>query len=176
MKFYFIFSKKGEKSTCSAIYSLENGKLFSYSVEEDYIVKSDDAHIKTVEKLLEKYKDAKTKVLIEKEYEQPLNALLYLGASIEDFQNQIPARKRLPQIITPYDMDFEDAENSYPDIKTSPRKSGVDDYERDEPAESYDAEDLDDEAFYSESFEEDENFDDLNENFLNDDEDDDLLI
>ncbi len=129
---YFLFKLKNDDYICSYIYNEENSKIFSYSFDEDYIVKSDEPNYKKLEELetalLKKSKSKKAKdtpvILEKKDFPDIKNALFFLEGSLDDFKEGIQARKKLPQIINPYDLDFEEGEE-FGSLKEEDLESGV---------------------------------------------------
>ncbi|MGE5429602.1 MAG: hypothetical protein ACM3QX_00905 [Syntrophomonadaceae bacterium] len=127
MKIYFLFTYIDEEYICDNIYAEEEGKVINYSVEEDYIVKAEDPAVKSLAKLEEMYQpQQKTKKsgkstakqenppkLIIKEFAEVRDALFFLEDTIEDFNEDIPARRKLLPIVNPYDLDFEDDNDDY---------------------------------------------------------------
>ncbi|MGE5458529.1 MAG: hypothetical protein ACM3RX_09260 [Methanococcaceae archaeon] len=126
MKIYFLFSNVDDEFICKYIYTSENNKVISYSYDEEYIVKSEETAIKSLDHLEEVYeakwkgkKGTRTGQLIKKDYPDVKPALYYLDGTLEDFKEEIPARKRLPQIINPYDMDFDEGSEDLTTMKDS---------------------------------------------------------
>lgn len=126
MTVYLLFSPREEEHICTFIYSKENGKIQSYSFDEEYIVKTEETAIKDFKQLEDAY-PAKTKpkkgkkpednpVLIKKDYPDIKAALYFLEGTLADFQENIPAHKKLPQIINPYDLDLDENEMKGADI------------------------------------------------------------
>ncbi|HEX2865399.1 MAG TPA: hypothetical protein VHO03_00075 [Ignavibacteriales bacterium] len=127
MKIYFLFKYIDEEYICNNIYAEEEGKVINYSVEEDYIVKTEDPAVKSLSQLEEMYqpkakgkKGPKTSLkqenppkLIVKEFEDVREALYFLEDTLEDFNEDIPARRKLLPIVNPYDLDFEDEGDDY---------------------------------------------------------------
>ncbi|MCU7494474.1 MAG: hypothetical protein HF314_15665 [Ignavibacteria bacterium] len=127
MKIYFLFKYIDEEYICNNIYAEEEGKVINYSVEEDYIVKTEDPAVKSLAQLEEFYQ-AKAKgkkttkpaaakqtskqenppKLVQKEFDDVKEALYFLEGTLEDFNEDIPARRKLLPIVNPYDLDFED--------------------------------------------------------------------
>lgn len=122
MNIYFLFNYQEEEYICTYIYSNENNSIVSYSMDEDYIVKTDEPKIKSLKHLEESYSAAKNKKgdkqnppqLLQKEFPDIKPALYFLEGTIEDFKEGIPARRKLPQIVNPYDLDFEDEKDGFP--------------------------------------------------------------
>ncbi|MGE5438868.1 MAG: hypothetical protein ACM3UR_03365 [Bacteroidota bacterium] len=127
MKIYFLFKYIDEEYICNNIYAEEEGKVINYSVEEDYIVKTEDPGVKSLSQLEENYqakakgkKGTKTTAkqenppkLIVKEFDDVREALYFLEDTLEDFNEDIPARRKLLPIVNPYDLDFEDDSSDY---------------------------------------------------------------
>ncbi|MGE5401079.1 MAG: hypothetical protein ACM3S2_11795 [Ignavibacteriales bacterium] len=127
MKIYFLFKYIDEEYICNNIYAEEEGKVINYSVEEDYIVKTEDPAVKSLSQLEEMFqtkakgkKGTKTPSkqenppkLIVKEFDEVREALYFLEDTLEDFNEDIPARRKLLPIVNPYDLDFEDDNNDY---------------------------------------------------------------
>ncbi len=118
MKVYFLFKLKNEDYTCSYIFNEEHSKVFSYSYDEDYIVKSEESNYKKLEDVetafsrtskSKKSKDANT-LLEKKDFPDIKHALFFLEGNHDDFKAGIQSRKKLPKIITPYEMDFEESD------------------------------------------------------------------
>lgn len=124
---YFLFRPKVNDYFCSYIYVQEAGKIVSYSFDDEYIVKSDEKTIKSFgqleEYIADKNRKSKTEnqplKLVQKEFPDVKAALYYLEGSLEDFNESVPARKRLPEIINPYDMDFDDTADSADSFRDS---------------------------------------------------------
>lgn len=114
MVVYFLFSPKDDEHICSYIYTSEKNKLISYSYDEEYIVKTDEPKIKDFKDLEEKYsgkgknKKSKPSILLKGEYPDVRDALFFLDGTLEDFKQGIKARKKLPSIINPFDLDFDE--------------------------------------------------------------------
>lgn len=114
MVVYFLFSPKDDEHICSYIYTSEKSKLISYSYDEEYIVKTDEPKIKDFNDLEEKYsnkgksKKSKQSILIKGEYPDVKDALFFLDGTMEDFKQGTKARKKLPPIINPFDLDFDE--------------------------------------------------------------------
>jgi len=126
MTVYLLFSPREEEHICTFIYTKEDGKIISFSFDEEYIVKTDETAIKDFKQLEEAY-PAKAKpkkgkkpednpVLIKKDYPDVRQALFFLEGTLADFQENIPAHKKLPQIINPYDLDLDENEMQTADL------------------------------------------------------------
>jgi len=120
---YMLFLKRDDEDICKNIYAEDEDQLFNYTLDEDYIVKSEENKYKNIKELEEAYhdksksqkgkkKEGKSK-LIKKEYSDIKQALFFLGGTLEDFKQGIHAHKKLPQVINPYDMDFEGKEEDF---------------------------------------------------------------
>lgn len=161
MKLYFLFTPKKEKYNCNYIYAMEDELLYGFFVEEDYIVKTDDLEITTIDELQKLHKkkidhlkknspDALLPLLIEKEFNSINEGLKFLGSGKEDFDEGKPKYKKLPKVITPYDIDFDEDEEVTYDRKL---RDEDDDYIKEkEPDEDFDNSiddnfDLDDDLF-----------------------------
>jgi hypothetical protein len=126
MKILMLFRSREEEFRCDYIYVAENNKVYSYSFDEDFIVKSEEKTIKDFKHLEELYpeksKAKKTKIsslaplLMKKEFPDAKSALYFLGGTIEDFKEGIPAHKKLPEIVNPYDFDFDEEKDSFEKI------------------------------------------------------------
>lgn len=128
MKVYFLFTYIDEEYICNNIYAEEEGKVINYSVEEDYIVKAEDPAVKSLAKLEEMYeprakgkkgtrtaaKQENPPKLIQKEFDDVREALYFLEGTLEDFNEEIPARRKLLPIVNPYDLDFEEDKDEFP--------------------------------------------------------------
>jgi hypothetical protein len=162
---YLLFTQKDEEHICNFIYSEADGELNSYSLDEDYIVKAVETKYRSAKELdaafHDKNKSSKAKSkdkksqLIKKEYPDIKQALYFLGGNLEDFKQGIPAHKKLPQIVNPYDMDFEgEAENLSPvediiddeEFNEDKLLDELKDFQEDEDDKNY--EDLNDDDFY----------------------------
>jgi|WetSurMetagenome_2_1015567.scaffolds.fasta_scaffold528823_2 hypothetical protein len=134
---FMVFTQKDDENICNNIYSEEDGELFNYFIDEDYIVKTEEPKYKNVKELelaiLDKDKSKKGKSkdkksqLIKKEFHDIRQALYFLGGNLDDFKQGIQAHKKLPQIINPYDMDFEEGDSDLNSIEVD-----IDDKEFDE--------------------------------------------
>lgn len=148
MKVYFLFKLKNEEYICSYIYSEEHAKVFSYSFDEDYIVKTEEPTYKKledVETLLSKNSKSKkaksnNPVLEKKDFADIKQALFFLDGTHDDFKEGIHARKKLPQIITPYEMDFEEDD----EMKDEDLEDGVDEDKMFEDFKGFDEDEEDD--------------------------------
>ena len=121
---YLLFLKKDDEEICENIYAEEEGQLFNYSFEEDYIVKTEEVKYKNVKELEAiltgkgktstkgKKKESKSK-LIKNECQDIKQALYFLSGSLDDFKQGIHAHKKLPQIVNPYDLDFDGREDDF---------------------------------------------------------------
>jgi hypothetical protein len=113
---YFLFSPKDDDYICTYIYSSEKNKIISYSYDEEYIVKTDEPKVKSCKDLEDKYSDkGKTKkgkppILLQGNYNDIKEALFYLDGTLENFKQLIKARKKLPPVINPFDIDFDEEE------------------------------------------------------------------
>lgn len=120
MTVYLLFSPREEEHICTFIYTKENGKIISYSFDEEYIVKTDESTIKDFKQLEDAYpakakpkkgkKPENNPVLIKKDYPDVKQALFFLEGTLTDYNENIPAHKKLPQIINPYDLDLDENE------------------------------------------------------------------
>ena len=120
---YLLFLKKDNEDICKNIYAEDEGQLFNYTLDEDYIVKAEEVKYKGVKEMEAAFSDKdKTKKgkkkesksqLIKKEFSDIKEALYFLEGSLEDFKKGIYAHKKLPQIINPYDLDFEGREEDF---------------------------------------------------------------
>jgi len=147
MKLYFLFTPKKEKYNCNYIYAMEDELLYGFFVEEDYIVKTDDLEISTIDELHNLHKkriehlkknspDTFLPILIEKEFNSINEGLKFLGSGKEDFDQGKPKYKKLPKVITPYDIDFDEDEEEHYERKL---KVDDDDFVKDiEPDENLD--------------------------------------
>lgn len=152
----FLFKPKVNAHICSYIYTVENDHVVSYSFDEDYIVKTDENAFKDLQyvedhysKIIAGMKKDSQPVMVKKEFPDIKAALFYLQGTLDDFNESIPARKRLPQIINPYDMDFDD-----PADEAAPFKPSSYSYDKD-----FDGGD-DDEDIFDENEDEDFGYDD----------------
>lgn len=113
---YFLFSPKDDDYICTYIYSSEKNKIISYSYDEEYIVKTDEPKVKNFKDLEEKYSDkgkskkGKPPILLQGNYNDIKEALFYLDGTLENYKQQIKARKKLPPVINPFDIDFDEEE------------------------------------------------------------------
>lgn len=132
MKVYFLFKLKNDNYICSYIYNEENSKIFSYSYDEDYIVKTEEPNYKKLEDIeavfsktskSKKAKDANS-LLEKKDFPDIKHALFFLEGNHDDFKAGIQARKKLPQIITPYELDFEE-DDKFDPIKDDDLEDGI---------------------------------------------------
>ncbi len=157
MKLYFLFTPRKEKYNCTYIYGMEDEQLYGFFIEEDYIVKTDDLEITTIDELEKLHRkriehikknspSGLIPLLIEKEFESLNAGLKFLGSSKEDFESGKPKHKKLPKVISPYDIDFDEDE----EVHYEKKLRDVDDDFVDEPK-SVDAFDdnfsLDDDLF-----------------------------
>lgn len=125
MNIYFVFTPEYEEMICTYIYSSEGGKIISYSIDEDYIVKNEEPAIKSLRQIEDMYaakqknvkKGSEAPVLMKKEFGNINDALFFLEGTLDDFNNDVPARKKLPQIINPYDLDFDEEKDSAYDFQ-----------------------------------------------------------
>jgi hypothetical protein len=163
---FMLFTQKDDDNICNNIYSEEEGELFNYSIDEDYIVKTEETKYKSIRELelalgdKEKSKKGKGKEkksqLVKKEFHDIKQALYFLGGSLDDFKQGIPAHKKLPQIINPYDMDFEDGETDLDSVEVD-----IDEKEFDEDKlfeELKDLQDNEDDKDVDEPAEDDDDF------------------
>lgn len=127
MTVYLLFSPREEEHICTFIYTKEDGKIISYSFDEEYIVKTDETAIKDFRQLEDAY-PAKAKVkkgkkpednpvLIKRDFPDVKAALYFLEGTLTDYQENIPAHKKLPQIINPYDLDLDENEMKATEIE-----------------------------------------------------------
>ncbi len=113
METYLLFSPKANSHILTYVYVKENGKIVSYSFDEDYIVKMDEPQIKSVKDLETKFSKGESEnspKLIKKEFIDLHESLFFLNGTLENFENGEKYYKKLPQIINPYDLDFDDDE------------------------------------------------------------------
>ncbi|MCX6149495.1 MAG: hypothetical protein NTX22_03105 [Ignavibacteriales bacterium] len=163
MTAYLLFTSKNDELMCNYIFAEEEIKLFSFSLEEEFIVKAEETKYKTVKELEASYsaksKTAKSKkqrsVIVRKEYQDIRQALYFLGSSMDDFKEGIPAHKKLPQIVNPYDMDFEEVDDDFDPIKSNLNDEefnedklldGLKDFQDDDEEKNFD--DLDDDEYF----------------------------
>jgi hypothetical protein len=113
MKALFLFTQVKKEQKCKYIYAEEDGVVYNYSLDEDLIVKSEEQEFENLEEIKKEFaKKAKTKnLLVEEEFAGVKKALGFLGASKEDFDQGVPAFKKLPEIVSPYETEFDKSED-----------------------------------------------------------------
>ncbi|MGE5496675.1 MAG: hypothetical protein ACM3Q2_01280, partial [Syntrophothermus sp.] len=110
-----------------------------------------------------------------KEYPEARPSLYFLNGSLENFNNGIPARKRLPEVINPYDLDFDESDNLdgiEDGFGEDTGALGKDDYEDSFDDDAGFDEDMDDEDAYKENIDSFDDDLDQEDDFDDDDEDD----
>ncbi|MEI7812378.1 MAG: hypothetical protein WCJ01_08125 [Ignavibacteria bacterium] len=171
MKIYFLFSNVKNEYICKYIYTNEDKKIYSYSFDEGYIVKNEEPLIKSLKQLKEDF-DAKLKtpaksvnpmVLEHKEFSDVKESLYFLNGSLNNFKYDISARKRLPEIISPYDFDFDEEEE---DTETMSEAGFGKKAKPDDDMDVFDDADSDDVDFYNDIMD-----DDKHDHFKDDDDD-----
>lgn len=109
MKALFLFSQIKKEQKCKYIYAEEEGTVYNYSLDEDLIVKTEETNYLTLEEIQKDFaQKTKTKnILLEQEFPNVKRALGFLGATKSDFDEGIPAFKKLPEIVAPYETEFD---------------------------------------------------------------------
>lgn len=163
MTVYLLFSPKEDEHICTYVFTSEKNKIISYSYDEEYIVKEDEPKIKSFSDLEEKYSDKgknkknKQAVLIKREYPDIKDALFYLDGTLEDFNQEIKARKKLPSIINPFDMDFEEDVEDFSTIGKAALDDDIDgNIEDSDFMKDFDADEEEDTDNYSDNYDEDD--------------------
>jgi hypothetical protein len=144
----------GKEKKCTQIYSYESGEVFSYSMDEDIIVKNEEPSFDSLEDLILKFaeKSLRTKSLDEKDFVSVNAALRYLNSTQTDFNAEIPHYKRLPEIVNPYDMEFGE-DDGYDEEDESQFPGMDDDMSAGKQNKKHDDNDDDnDESFYNNDF------------------------
>lgn len=171
MNIYFLFSSVNDEYICKYIYTKESNKIYSYSYDEGYIVKSEENVYKDLKEIEDKYisKSKKGKsgkkslpaVVMKKEFSDVRQSLYFLHGNLDDFNNGIPARKRLPEIINPYDMDFEHTDD-FDDFGESGFEETTGDFDKSDEDfdDSYNDDVIDKEAYDHDPFADHDSFDD----------------
>lgn len=197
MNIYFLFSNIKNEYICRYIYTKENNKVFSYSYDEGYIVKSEESTYKSLDEIEDTFKSKTSAAknskqsnppkLLQKEFFDVRQSLYYLNGTLENFNEEIPARKRLPEIISPYDMDFEETdsfddfgergfEETTGDFKSTKPDHDDDSFDDDDSASDvFDEDNFDDQAYSDNAFDESDLYDDDfdgDDRFDDDDDDD----
>jgi hypothetical protein len=189
MNIYFLFSTVKDEYICKYIYTNESKKVFSYSYDEGYIVKNEESMLKDLSDVEAKFaakskgkkapKKSSGPILIQKEFPDVRQSLFFLNGSLDNFNNGVPSRKRLPEIISPYDMDFESTDD-FDDLGERGFEETEGDFDKSKV--NFVDDPMEDDDIFDDSIDDDDDFDsrdaykddyDLGHDDFDDDDDDD---